>query len=320
MREQKERMLMIFTLQIPNGMMMNRLAQEERFCALLDPARKQSLDEIASRHPHWLVQGTTSMISEIAEQCPGISDAVLELAVERMDTRGDIHNVARLAFCLRSLGKVGGLVDVYAFLKSFGFCDYDAEEIAVSVVLTEDSSANSRRLAGVSTASAGKGAEALRKLLDAYCPHIAKENIEMYPSLLAEQNFHTMGRLQRILSTALRTADNTIILPQDLQFLDVFDAEDILAATFSGPVPVKCPQGFAVFSPWIRSSCPNISIHRTDLYASSIEEAGVRTLLRLRRVLQWNSKFLTAVGVESKDAADISKALMAASIKSLQGD
>jgi hypothetical protein len=91
-----------------------------------------------------------------------------------------------------------------------------------------------------------------------------------------------------------------------------------MSASFGGTLPRRYPQGASALAAWMQQSCTNISRQWIQQYAQAIDEAGVKTLPRLKKVLERNGRFLTAVGIETKDAADISKALRSASEESFE--
>jgi surface protein len=146
-------------------------------------------------------------------------------------------------------------------------------------------------------------------------PDTDKDTLKDYVEDLLQSNIHTVSRLVFVLSVddlpASGAPSNDFLELKRKVFgmWDPFDLADLRTnLTLSTPTVAR-NHGQKALLEWMRYTAPNIAAARCNHYAASIDSVGVKTVNRLRNVVQTNKLFLTALGVDHLDAADIMVAL-----------
>jgi surface protein len=241
-------------------------------------------------------QGVQCIQSMLHANCPNIS----------------AKNVASLAAQLVN----NNIVTSERFLKVLANNNFDFSFLSVHVLDWIDIKALTASPA-ISTDDATAVAvdntvnESLPVWLHSHLPDTEISLVGEYLEDLRDANILTVARLATVFSsTDTQFAKQfqkelMTVRCRVFELWDPFDLADIrVGLTMSSP-PLARPKGFKALLSWMRQATPNIAASMCGQYATYMDAAGVKTVNRLKNVLQTNKMFLTAIGINALDAADI---------------
>jgi surface protein len=157
--------------------------------------------------------------------------------------------------------------------------------------------------------------EGLSGWLRSYLPDTATAVLKVYVGGLEAANISTVSRLSRVFDAADSTgggnddAEAAAIKHSVFDSWDEFDVADLRVALSLPAPPAAREHGTNGIMSWMRQAAPNIAAARCSAYAASIDNAGVKTVNRLRNVVSTDASFLRSLGVDELDVDDITAAI-----------
>jgi surface protein len=131
---------------------------------------------------------------------------------------------------------------------------------------------------------------------------------------LQHANIHTVNRLAQMVKSSSVPCFTSLKEMTDIKRRlfadwDPMDLVDIRTCLDLTVPPIPREHGQKALWSWLCRAVPDIPTAKCTQYAASIEVAGVKTVNRLKNVLQSNPLFLAGIGVDPLDAADIVSAI-----------